>query len=66
VTRLPALSQPTFDVGGSSAEIDRLVRQKLRAGEPLYGVDEARLAALAPDPTFGPMDDVSRRRASPG
>jgi hypothetical protein len=49
VTRLAALSQPTFDVGGSSAEIDRLVRQKLRAGEPLDAVDEARLAALAPD-----------------
>jgi hypothetical protein len=25
------------------------VRQKLRAGEPLDAVDEARLAALAPD-----------------
>lgn len=49
VKRLPALSRPTFDVSGSSAEIDRLVRETLRAGKPLYAVDEARLAALAPD-----------------
>jgi|RhiMetdeSRZDD1v2_1073273.scaffolds.fasta_scaffold41633_3 hypothetical protein len=46
VTRLPALRQPTCDVGGSSAEIDRLTRQKLRAGEPLYALAwiEPRLA----------------------
>src|SRR6185436_618983 len=49
VTRLPALSRPTFDVAGSSADIDRLVREKLRAGEPLYQIDEERLEALAPD-----------------
>lgn len=49
VARLPALSRPTFDVTGSSGEIDRRVREKLRAGEPLYQVDEAALAALRPD-----------------
>ena len=49
VTRLPALSRPTFDVSGSSADIDRLVREKLRAGQPLYQIDEDRLEALAPD-----------------
>ena len=49
VAHLPELSRPTFPTTGSSAEIDRLVRQKLRAGEPLYAVDEAALAALAPD-----------------
>ncbi len=49
VTRLPALSRPTFDIAGTSAEIDRRVRDKLRAGEALYQVDEAALAALAPD-----------------
>jgi iron complex transport system substrate-binding protein len=49
VTALPVVSRPTFDVSGPSAAIDRLVRQKLRAGEPLYEVDEAALAALAPD-----------------
>jgi iron complex transport system substrate-binding protein len=49
VTQLPALSQPTFDITGTSAEIDRRVREKLRAGLPLYEVDEARLEALRPD-----------------
>jgi iron complex transport system substrate-binding protein len=49
VKALPAVSEPTFDVSGSSGEIDRLVRARLRAGQPLYRVDEARLAALAPD-----------------
>jgi iron complex transport system substrate-binding protein len=49
VARLPVLSRPTFDVGGSSAEVDARVRAKLRAGEPLYIVDEAALAALRPD-----------------
>jgi iron complex transport system substrate-binding protein len=49
VRSLPVLSHPTFDVSGSSGEIDRLVRQKLRAGEPLYRVDESALAALEPD-----------------
>src|SRR6185295_6311312 len=47
--RLPALSHPTFDVTGTSADIDARVRAKLRAGEPLYEVDEARLLALEPD-----------------
>jgi iron complex transport system substrate-binding protein len=49
VTRLPALSHPTFDIQGTSAEIDRRVRGKLRAGLPLYEIDEARLEALQPD-----------------
>jgi iron complex transport system substrate-binding protein len=49
VTGLPVLSRPTFDVAGSSAEIDRLVREKLRAGLPLYEIDEGRLDALEPD-----------------
>jgi iron complex transport system substrate-binding protein len=49
VRRLPALSRPTFDVTGTSAEIDRLVRERLRAGLPLYQVDQAALEALAPD-----------------
>ena len=49
VTRLPALSRPTFDVAGSSADIDRLVREKLRAGLPLYQIDEERLEGLEPD-----------------
>jgi iron complex transport system substrate-binding protein len=49
VTRLPVLSHPTFDVTGSSAEIDARVRAKLSAGAPLYEIDEASLTALAPD-----------------
>jgi iron complex transport system substrate-binding protein len=49
VTRLPCVSQPTFDVTGSSAEIDALVRGKLAAGEPLFRIDEAALVALRPD-----------------
>jgi iron complex transport system substrate-binding protein len=49
VTELPCLTRPTFDVSGSSAEIDARVREKLHAGEPLYAVDQERLRALAPD-----------------
>jgi iron complex transport system substrate-binding protein len=49
VKRLPAVSRPTFDVAGSSAEIDARVRERLRAGAPLYEVDDALLASLAPD-----------------
>jgi iron complex transport system substrate-binding protein len=49
VKRLPALSHPAFDIHGTSLEIDTRVRERLRAGLPLYEVDEAQLAALAPD-----------------
>ncbi len=49
VRSLPALSRPTFDTGLASRQIDMLVRERLRAGQPLYEVDEALLAALAPD-----------------
>src|SRR5712692_6448473 len=49
VGRLPALSQPTFDTSVSSREIDGVVRERLRAHLPLYQVDEALLAELAPD-----------------
>jgi len=49
VTRLPAVSRPTFDVAGTSADIDARVRERLRAGAPLYEIDEALLASLAPD-----------------
>ncbi len=49
VSALPSVSAPTFDVSGTSAEIDRLVREKLHAGEPLYRIDRARLMDLAPD-----------------
>jgi iron complex transport system substrate-binding protein len=49
VATLPSLSRPTFDVSGTSADIDRRVNEKLRAGEPLYAVDTERLRDLAPD-----------------
>ena len=49
VKRLPAVSRPTFDIGGTSADIDARVRERLRAGAPLYEVDDGLLASLAPD-----------------
>ena len=49
VKRLPAVSHPTFDVAGGSGDIDARVRERLRAGLPLYAIDEALLASLAPD-----------------
>lgn len=49
VKRLPVLSRPTFDITGTSLQIDQRVREKLAAGQPLYELDEPALAALAPD-----------------
>ncbi|HXT98658.1 MAG TPA: ABC transporter substrate-binding protein [Polyangia bacterium] len=49
VKRLPVLSRPAFDIHGTSAQIDARVRERLQAGLPLYEVDEAQLAVLAPD-----------------
>jgi len=49
VKRLPSLSRPTFDITGTSGEIDARVRERLRSGAPLYEIDETQLAALAPD-----------------
>jgi len=49
VKRLPEVSRPTFDISGSSREIDERVRQRLHRGEPLYEVDEGLLMELAPD-----------------
>jgi uncharacterized protein (TIGR00290 family) len=49
VKELPAVSRPTFEITGSSREIDEHVRTRLRTGQPLYEVDEASIAALAPD-----------------
>jgi iron complex transport system substrate-binding protein len=49
VKGLPAISHPTFDVAGPSGDIDARVRERLRAGLPLYAIDEALLASLAPD-----------------
>lgn len=49
VRALPALSEPAFDVSLSSGDIDREVRRRIRAGEPLYRIDTDRLQELKPD-----------------
>jgi iron complex transport system substrate-binding protein len=49
VKALPQLSRPTFPIDGPSGEIDGHVRARLRAGQPLYEVDDGALTALAPD-----------------
>lgn len=49
VKRLPSVSRPTFDITGSSADIDARVRERLASRQPLYEVDEKLLADLAPD-----------------
>lgn len=49
VTRLPSVCRPTFAVSGSSREIDRCVRERLVAKEPLYEIDEDLLLSLTPD-----------------
>jgi iron complex transport system substrate-binding protein len=38
VKRLPACSGPAFDISGSSGDIDKEVRRRVRGGEPLYHV----------------------------
>lgn len=49
VKKLPAVSRPTFDIAGSSGEVDARVRALFAAGKPLYEVDEELLTELAPD-----------------
>jgi iron complex transport system substrate-binding protein len=49
VRRLPACSEPAFDVSVSSREIDTEVRRRLRSGEPLYHVHGERIRELRPD-----------------
>src|SRR3954468_22318000 len=49
VKRLPSVSRPTFDISGSSAEVDERVRQRLASAQPLYEIDQVALAELAPD-----------------
>ncbi len=49
VRQLPAVSHPTFDITGSSADIDARVRERLSMGKPLYSVDAQLVAELAPD-----------------
>jgi iron complex transport system substrate-binding protein len=49
VRRLPACSEPAFDVSVSSREIDTEVRRRLHAGEPLYRVHSELIRELHPD-----------------
>lgn len=48
VSRLPALTQPKFDVDGSSREIDRSVRDLVREALSVYRVDADLLRRLKP------------------
>ena len=48
VLALPACTGPRFEVEGSSAEIDRRVRQTLEQGPSVYWVDAELLAELQP------------------
>ncbi len=49
VERLPVLTAPKIDLGGSSRAIDRQVRDVLREAASVYRIDTARLRALQPD-----------------
>jgi iron complex transport system substrate-binding protein len=49
VRRLPACSEPAFDVSVSSREIDTEVRRRLRSGEPLYHVNGELIRELRTD-----------------
>lgn len=48
VRELPPCTAPAFDISVSSGEIDREVKRRIRAGEPLYHIDAERIAQLAP------------------
>jgi len=49
VKKLPAVTKPKFDVAGTSAEIDRRVKETLEQSLSVYHVDAERLRQLKPD-----------------
>jgi iron complex transport system substrate-binding protein len=49
VRRLPACSEPAFDVSVSSGAIDAEVRRRIASGEELYRVDGDLIRGLCPD-----------------
>jgi len=49
VRRLPACSEPAFDISVSSREIDTEVNRRIRSGEPLYRIHTDQIRELAPD-----------------
>lgn len=46
---LPKITEPAIDINGTSAEIDRQVRESARDALSIYRVDDALLASLKPD-----------------
>ena len=75
VRRLPACSEPAFDVNASSSEIDAEVRRRLRSGEPLYIIHADLIGSLHPDLLISQEHcevcavtpgDVQRSSACPG
>lgn len=49
VKKLPQVTRPSFPTGGSSAEIDREVKRRVRDALSIYEVDREKLAELKPD-----------------
>lgn len=49
ITRLPVCTEPKFAIHGTSAEIDRLVRDTLRESTSVYRVHDDILRELKPD-----------------
>ncbi len=49
VTTLPPLTEPKFDLNGSSSQIDERVKTVLKDALSVYRVDEAKLNELKPD-----------------
>jgi iron complex transport system substrate-binding protein len=49
VRRLPACSEPAFDISVSSSEIDAEVRRRLQSREPLYHLNAELIDQLRPD-----------------
>ncbi|MDQ2843654.1 MAG: cobalamin-binding protein [Acidobacteriota bacterium] len=48
VLELPVCSRPSFPVSGSSAEIDRLVKERLASALSIYELDAALIGSLSP------------------
>ncbi len=49
IESLPVLTAPQFELGGASAEIDRRVKDLVRDGLAIYGIDADLLRDLRPD-----------------
>lgn len=49
VAHLPIVTEPKFDMGGSSVGLDQLIKTLVREGLSIYRVDADRLKALRPD-----------------